>query len=128
MERLVNRRLEHFVEHNDLIPQQQFGFRKSRSALDCVTSLVSDIKEGFVLGRETAPIALDIKGAFNALLSGKILERLVSVGVSPRIINFVSHMINNRNLFFQDTDAPSKTCGVGVPQGVYCLRCCLTWL
>lgn len=34
MERMVKRRLEHFVEFHDMIPRSQFGFRKGKSAID----------------------------------------------------------------------------------------------
>ncbi|XP_051155209.1 uncharacterized protein LOC127277858 [Leptopilina boulardi] len=46
--------------------------RKERSAMDCVIALASDILEGFTEGKGTVAVALDIKGAFNALLPAEV--------------------------------------------------------
>ena len=45
-ERMVCRRLEHQAEHNNWIPNYQFGFRRGRSAIDAVTIVSADILQG----------------------------------------------------------------------------------
>lgn len=107
MERMINCRLEHFVESNDLIPVHQIGFRKERSAMECVIALASDILEGFTEGKGTVAVALDIKGAFNALLPAEVVGELERVNAPTRIINFVSFMITKRHLSFDDK-SPSR--------------------
>lgn len=96
MERMIHRRLEHFVESHDLIPRSQFGFRKEKSAIDCVSVLVLDTLRGFTLAQGTAILAQDIKGAFNALLRSKVLEQLEQSDVPARLVNFVAFMITKR--------------------------------
>lgn len=76
MERLVQRRLDHFLERKRLIPPHLFGFRRSRSAIDCVSVLVTDVMNGFAKKNGTAILALNLKGSFNALLPAIILEDL----------------------------------------------------
>lgn len=115
-ERMVQRRLDHFVEHNNLMPSHQFGFRKERSGLDCVSVLTLDILRGFSLQQKTVVLALDVKGAFNSLLPSAILQQLIKVDTPPRITNFVAFMITNRNITFA-ADFEGRRCNVGVPQG-----------
>ncbi|XP_051156203.1 uncharacterized protein LOC127278511 [Leptopilina boulardi] len=117
MERLIQKRLDHHVEFNRLIPPHQFGFRKNRSVTDCVSVLVVDVLKGFTLGQGTAALALDLKGAFNALLPSKILDHLARCGTPTRLRNFVAHMVCRRNISFKEDDLRTYECGVGVPQG-----------
>lgn len=55
------RRMEHFIEFHDLIPRSQFGFRKGKSVVDCVSVLVLDILNGFSHNQKMVALALDIK-------------------------------------------------------------------
>lgn len=64
-EKLIQCRMEHKVERRGLIPSFQFGFRKRRSAVDCVASFVTDTQIGFMDVESTLAISIDIKGAFN---------------------------------------------------------------
>lgn len=91
IERLVHRRLD----HKRLIPSYQFGFRKLRSASDCVSALVVEVSQGM-------------------LRRGDDLEECK---VSSRIKNFVSHMLSNRVLVFDDPGSHGRSCGVVVPHG-----------
>lgn len=117
MERLVQRRLDHFLGSKRLIPPHQFGFRRNRSAIDCVSVLVTDAMNGFAKKKGTAVLALDVKGAFNALLPAKVLEDLVDCKVPERIFNFIAHMITDRKLIFGKPGNVPNSCGTGVPQG-----------
>ena len=46
-ERMVQKRLEFLVEKNRWVPANQFGFRRGRSSMDCVASVVGDVLQGF---------------------------------------------------------------------------------
>lgn len=117
MERLVQRRLDHFLENKRLIPPHQFGFRRGRSVIDCVSVLAADAMNGFAKKKGTAILALDLKGAFNALLPAKVLEDLEACNVPERLYNFISHMITSRKLIFGKPGNDPHLCGTGVPQG-----------
>lgn len=116
MERLVHRRLEHFVEQRNIIPSFQFGFRRKRSSVDCVSTVVTDIMQGFSRGCVTLALAINIKGAFNNVRPMILNEKLRTLGVPERIVDFVASLTERRELFFSNAEQ-SRTCGVGVPQG-----------
>lgn len=66
-------------------------------------------------GKGTAAVALDIKGAFNALLASAIVEELIRAEVPERILNFVSFMVSKRLLNFHENTSQPRICGVVVP-------------
>ena len=68
-ERMVHRRFEHRAEHRNWVPNFQFGFRRGRSALDAVAVVTTDISQAFGRGESVAAVSVDIKGAFNSVLS-----------------------------------------------------------
>lgn len=116
-ERLIYKRLEHYIESKNRIPVQQFGFCKGRSTTDCVSTLITDIHQGYIRGKHTFVLAIDLKGAFNNILSKEIYDRLMEQRTPDKILNFVSFLIHSKNLFFSSETANPKTSYVGVPQG-----------
>ena len=58
-ERLIQRRLEFLAESNSWIPRSQFGFKRGRSSMDCVSCVVADILQGFGRPEGTLALALD---------------------------------------------------------------------
>ena len=116
-ERMVQKRLEFLVEGNRWVPANQFGFRRGRSSMDCVASVVADVLQGFGRAEGTLALALDLKGAFNAVLPGVLLHQLSELEAPGRIINFINFLTTRRMLHFSHEDTSPRLCGVGVPQG-----------
>lgn len=48
-EHILKCRLEWFLESNHLLPQSQMGFRKTRSTIDSITNLTSEIQSGTLI-------------------------------------------------------------------------------
>ena len=105
------------AEHGDWIPPNQYGFHRGRSPLDCVAAVVCDFLAGFGAGQSSFALALDLKGAFNAVLPGELFKQLRDLGLPGRLINFISFLTAKRNLFFSAADTSPRVGGVGVPQG-----------
>lgn len=95
-ERLVQRRLQFLAESGDWIPRYQFGFRRSRSALNCVASVTVDILRGFGDGEPTLAFAVVIKEAADG-----DEPRVTGVGVlqggvpSPLLFNLDLRMLED---------------------------------
>ena len=62
------------MEFGDCIPPNQYGFRRGRSSLDCVAAVVCDFLSGFGSGESSYALALDLKGAFNAVLPAELFR------------------------------------------------------
>lgn len=96
MEIMVHRRTEHFLEQKRLILHHQFGFRNEKSVIDCMGVLVTDVMAEFVQKRGT--MALDIKGAFNALLPETIIHVQRQHSCSPTENCIFSHIWPSRKV------------------------------
>ena len=79
--------------------------------------MVTDVLQGFGRAEGTLAFALDLKGAFNAVLPNVLVRQLVGLGVSVRIVNFVNFYTTKSVLYFSASDDSPRMCGVGVPQG-----------
>ena len=116
-ERLVQRRVEQLAEFGDWIPPNQYGFRRGRSSLDCVAAVVCDFLPGFGSGEGSYALALDLKGAFNAVLPAELCRQLCDLRLPGRLLNFISFLTAKRHLFLSSADPSPRVCGVGVSQG-----------
>ncbi|CAK9828030.1 RNA-directed DNA polymerase from mobile element jockey [Anthophora retusa] len=67
-ERLVKNRLNWWCEHHDIIHPTQSEFRRGRSCIDNVGSVILQAEESLMTGRCTITAFLDIKGAFDDVL------------------------------------------------------------
>ena len=120
-ERIVQKRLEFLAENRSWILLINLAL-KGGAPLCTAILVVADVLQGCGRAEGTLALALDVKGAFNAVLPGLLVRRLAGLGVPGRIVNFVNFLITKRVLYFSATDDAPRACGVGVPQG----RCALS--
>jgi hypothetical protein len=55
---------------------QHFGALPGRAATDLVAAAVHDIEESWARGKVASLLTLDIKGAFDAVMLGRMVKRL----------------------------------------------------
>ena len=104
-ERMVSNRLVSWLEYYNKLPKSQFGFRCSRSSLDNVAILHTDILKVFKKVKSTLiAIFLDIKGAYNYVLPDILIEKLKKLGVSRKMLAFIYNLISSRQLYIRYGD------------------------
>ena len=119
MERLVNRRLNHFLEKNKLINPMQSGFRKGKNTHHNLLALEHDIKKSMTDNNFTVAVFLDIEKAFDMCPRWGILKRLHDMGLRGNLPIFIKNFLSLR-LFRVKVGNKLSTikCQVnGVPQG-----------
>ena len=57
-----------------------FGALPGRSATDLAAAVVHDVEESLLRGKVASMLTLDIKGAFDAVLPGRLVQRLKQQG------------------------------------------------
>lgn len=119
MEKLVNERLQWWLEVNDVLPYQMTGFRRHRCTMDSVIDLVTSVEHEKTLGNVTIAIFLDIRRAFDTVSHIHVLEGLLNLGVRGRMIRWIANFLKNRKIFVLTLDGKSKDHDMphGVPQG-----------
>lgn len=118
-EKLIQLKLEWWLENNNLFPKFQFGFRRGLSCRDNLVFFTSCILESFSDRAFLGAVCVDIKGAFGNVNTNKLIKILNGCGVPPRVVNFINHMIECRTVegYYNGDSLGSRTACRGVPQG-----------
>lgn len=115
---MISNRFTWWLEHFKKFPDSQNGFRCSRSCLDNLAILHSEIIKAFNEDQVVAALFVDIIGAYNEVLPEITIETLKAMGVPECLLSFIYEIISSRQLFFrfgklQDCRWTFR----GVPQG-----------
>ena len=108
LERLIKNRLP--IKHND----HQYGFRKGRSAEDCINRVLHNVKS---LQKEypfVATISLDIHGAFDHLLHREVIKAMETRKVPRYVVSILKDYFSGRKV---STGAGTRSIDRGCPQG-----------
>ena len=106
------------VTHKVLHPQQ-FGALPARSAVDLAAALIHDVEEAWLKRLKASMLTLDIKGAFDAVLPGRLVRRLKEQGWPLPVLRWVASFTQDRTASLRLDDHSSQTFPVpaGLPQG-----------
>lgn len=118
-EKLIQFRLEWWIENNFVLPNFQFGFRRGLSCNDNLVFFTSHILKTFVERQQLGVIFIDIKHTFDNVKQDKLLAILHKCGLSSKIIRFIQHMLEHRLVegYYNGASLGSRVASKGVPQG-----------
>lgn len=86
---ILQKRLEWYIEKNELFSGDTLGFRKSRSCIDNLSRLVSHIQKGFCLSQTTIGCFIDIDNAYNNIDITGLLMKLDHLGIGHKICKLI---------------------------------------
>lgn len=121
-EHLVKNRLEWFIENNNFIANSQYGFRKSKSTIDNLAILTTDIRLAFSRDEDIVAAFLDIAAAYDNVNISILQRKLLELQVPTLLIHFIINLLSCRyiSLFVQkdgNTTELKRTVFKGLPQG-----------
>jgi hypothetical protein len=127
LEKLILHRLHGCIEPDGL-SERQFGFRKGRSTIDAIETVVRGVRETLYRGSGSAKasghaifITLDVKNAFNSARWDRIMTALEESGRIPLyLLRLLDSYFSNRILEYSTADgraAGTYSVTAGVPQG-----------
>ena len=120
---ILNKRLSQWEEQNEILHDTQNGFRKNRSTVDHISSLMSIIETRKLKRKSTFAIFVDFKKAYDAIDRSKLFADLRQIGIAGKMYNALLSLYEDAkccvkvNGFY--TDWFSVRCGL--KQG-----CCLS--
>ena len=119
LEKCVRRQLVEYLESNNLLSDNQYGFRPNRSTESAATLLVDDIRKNIDDGLLTGAVFLDLSKAFDTLSHGILINKLERFGISGSDKQWFTDYLFGRMQTVQYNGAESETKPVfcGVPQG-----------
>ncbi|XP_068150177.1 uncharacterized protein [Drosophila tropicalis] len=125
LESLIARRLNKAIEQGGGLSPNQYGFRKARSTIDVISTIVDTARDAISGNRWKGGtkqycmvVTLDIRNAFNSAEWSRIMGSLASFGVQGNLLHIVDSYFTNRRLRYSTVDGSEEySISAGVPQG-----------
>ncbi|KAI0992648.1 hypothetical protein K3495_g15537, partial [Podosphaera aphanis] len=119
LERIVARRLSWVAINGKVLASQQFGATPLRSATDLTTCLVHDVETALSRKLTASVLTLDVKGAFDGILPGRLVRRLREQGWPENVVLWVTSFVTNRvvRIRLDGSVGPETKVHCGLPQG-----------
>jgi hypothetical protein len=119
IEKIVNSQLLSYLEQNQLLLANQYGFRKGRTTEDAVHKLLNKVIEEKQKGNFTVGIFIDLRKAFDTLDHKILLDKLKFYGITGSELKWFKNYLENRSqsVQFKQEISDRLEIEVGVPQG-----------
>lgn len=119
MERMVNARLMWYLETENVIMEEQGGFRENRSTEDQIINLVQRIEDAFQDGHHAIAVWIDMEKAFDKVWTEGLILKLLKNKIQGKMLNWIEAYLQNRKACVRLQGSRSKTEEIknGVPQG-----------
>lgn len=118
-ERVILTRMNNFILDNEILNNEQFGFRAGCSTTHQVKRIDNMVKHQFRFKKSTGLVLLDIEKAFDSVWHNGLVYKLSKNGFPLYLIRAIQSFIFNRSFFVSIGKANSGTRNIfaGVPQG-----------
>lgn len=126
-EKVMVERMNSFLSKNNILVNNQFGFRKGSSTTQACFSLVKQITESLNNKLTVLGLFLDMSKAFDFVCHTRLLWKLQRYGIRGRAYEWLLNYLSNRNQFTEiskvigdvkvTAQSTSKINDSGVPQG-----------
>ena len=118
LEEIVHGRISLFLENNNLLCDEQYGFRKNRSTTHSIVNLTNSIFDAVNKQETCLAIFIDLKKAFDTVNHSILLRKIEHLGIKGDLLRWVSNYLHKRVQRTFANNALSSTISVcGVPQG-----------
>lgn len=119
LEKNINNRLVSYLENQNIISKNQYGFRRGRSTTDAVEELTEYIVRGLDSKKKCLAIFLDLAKAFDTVSVPILLNKLDHVGVRGVQLQLLRDYLTDRQQTVKIGEFHSGPLNVllGVPQG-----------
>ena len=97
---IVNRRVIQHVD--DLLPDQQYGFRRGRSTHQAIHILTDKIKSTLAGKERLYAVFVDFKKAFPSVDRALLIPKLSNVGVKGRLLGLIASCLSYNKLVISD--------------------------
>ena len=117
--RILNVRLQKYLESNNILVEEQNGFRASRSCIDHIYVLCTILRNRKLSEKETFLCFIDFQKAFDSVDRNFLLYKLSQIGINGQMYNAISSLYNNprSRIILNEHQTNYFDCPVGVKQG-----------
>ena len=119
IERYITKQITDFLENQEFFTDNQFGFRKSKSTVAALTTILDDVISQLNNMEYSLVAYLDFKKAFDTINHKILINKLEKAGLGPNLIALIKNYLSGRKqktkLFSEVSTL--KPVEIGVPQG-----------
>lgn len=119
MEKIINRRLQHFLEKGNKYSPVQSGFRAAHSTRDALCRLEYSARSAIMERKYCVAVLIDFAQAFDTVWHHGLLQKLKNLQLIGNLPNFILNFLQLRkiNVEISSTLSSSYPIHSGVPQG-----------
>lgn len=117
---LINKSITHHTEKNQIVPNEQFGFRNKSSTTHAITKFSSDASEALSRNKFLAACLINLEKAFDSVWLEGLLFKLIKKIYPDHLIKIIWSMLVGREMFISLSDEVSSreyTLNNGLQQG-----------
>ena len=96
LERIINQRLQLYLETENIIAPQQAGFRQFKSTEDQTTHLSQVIEDAFQAQKSVLTVFIDLQKAFDKVWTDGLLVKLLRSGIKGNMFQWTKSYLHNR--------------------------------
>lgn len=119
-EKRITEHIKHHCNENNIIPDEQFGFRDKHSTVHAITKLTTDLCTALNDGEKVGACLIDIEKFFDSVWIEGVLFKLSQKNFPANLILITCSMLTGRDFFANDGKINSSIRGLiqnGLQQG-----------
>ena len=115
----MHKRLSNFLESNDSIYENQYGFRSGRSCEHALLNAQNLLLESLSKRQVSLLLLIDFSKAFDLVEHKILLNKLEHYGIRGHVLKWLESYLTNRKQFvsINGTESSTQIMEYGVPQG-----------
>uniref|UniRef100_A0A1B6LZY6 Reverse transcriptase domain-containing protein n=1 Tax=Graphocephala atropunctata TaxID=36148 RepID=A0A1B6LZY6_9HEMI len=123
IEKSINYRLTTFLEHNNLLCKEQYGFRKNLNTEAALISFVHSTLQSLDWSRSTAGVFCDLSRAFDCVNHIILIEKMRELGIGGKALELMKSYLllrKQRTIISKNSNQVKSNwdfVSYGVPQG-----------
>ena len=119
IEKAVHKHLYGHLSDNNLINENQSGFRPFHSTETCLINMINSWTSSMNSGEMIGVAFIDLRKAFDTVSHDILLSKLDNLGVSSTALRWFESYLTGRTqrVYFKDALSSSRPVSSGVPQG-----------
>lgn len=119
LEKLLYTRVMKFLSKQEILSDNQYGFRPGSSTEIAATNMVNLFQDALDEGKVSAAIFIDLSKAFDAIDHNIMFEKLSLYGIRGQTLLIIKNYFHNRNqyTYIDGHESERKKLDIGVIQG-----------
>ena len=119
MEKIIRKKVVYHLESNNLLSQQQHGFRTNRSCLTQLLEYLFDLENALDDGECVDTVYLDCRKAFDTVPHQHLIAKAQCMGIENQILQWITDFLLERmqRVSVQGRYSSWRDVWSGVPQG-----------